>query len=77
MVRPILVSKITFTFSERFYEKYDIFEVEGIKYVCISRPRKLDSGEWCIDVFPLREGKTIYDSLESIWKSNTVSELYQ
>jgi hypothetical protein len=75
MEKIVPISKITFTFPERFYEKYDIFEVEGIEYICINRPKKLDSGEWCINVYPVGE-KSVYDTLESKWKRNTVAELY-
>ena len=76
MEKIVQVSKITFTFPERFYEKYDVFEVEGVEYICISRPRKLDSEEWCIDGFPIGN-KFIDDILESKYKRNTVSELYK
>ena len=76
MEKIVQVSKITFTFPERFYEKYDVFEVEGVEYLCINRPKKLDSGEWYIDVFPIGN-KYVDNILESKWKRNTVSELYQ
>ena len=71
-MKKIPINKITFTFPERYYEKYDVLEVNGIEYVCTNRTQKLDSGEWSIEVRPF-----VCNPFISKFKYSTVSEFFQ
>lgn len=64
------INKITLTFPKKFYIKYDVLELNGTEYICISNPRE-NSGEWSIDVRP------ITTSFTSKFKYNNTEKLYQ
>ena len=67
----ISLTKITFTFNKRWYEKYDVFKHNNQEYICISRPRKNEDDTWSIDV--TNSGTKLNPDTEFI--INTVSEL--
>ena len=45
--------KITFIFDKRWYEKYDIFKLGNVEYICVSRPKKNEDNTWTIEAIPL------------------------
>lgn len=53
MSEPKLLS-VLFKFDSRYYEKYDCFSLNGVKFVCLDRPFQLD-GYWYVRALPVQE----------------------
>ena len=45
--------KVIFIFDKRWYEKYDIFKLGNVEYICVSRPKKNEDDTWNIEAIPL------------------------
>ena len=68
--------KITFTFDKRWYEKYDRFKLDNIKYICVSRPKKNEDGTWNIEAIPLEISWKNGGGYDTEFIKNNLSKLY-
>ena len=75
IVPPINLLKMKFTFDKRWYEKYDMFKLGNTEYICSSRPKENDDGNWVIEVIPTNI-MPIQKTYETTWIGNALSELY-